>query len=304
MERKYNVGDFIKKANEIHKGKYNYSKAVYINNKTNICIICPEHGEFWQRPKDHLNGSGCPKCTGNKKMNTDEFIKRAKEVHGDKYDYSKTEYVNSRTKVCIIDKEIGEFFQFPMAHLKGYIYKNKHRNRKSNISNEEYIERVKKVHGNRYDYSKTEFKSMSQKIRIICHKHGEFSQEAKSHLNGVGCPSCHNSHLEDEVKMFLEKNGIKYIEKCDKKQFTWLGRQHLDFYLPDLNIAIECQGEQHFIPVKNFGGEKRFKKRNELDILKNNLCKEHNIKMKYFSHCNYTQFLGEELIKNVENIIN
>lgn len=108
---------FIKKAQQIHNNKYDYSKVEYVNNRTKVCIICPEHGEFWQTPNSHLNGNGCSSCKGLKKLTTKEFIERAKQVHGNKYDYSKTIYVNKRTKVCIICPIHGEFYQTPHNHV-------------------------------------------------------------------------------------------------------------------------------------------------------------------------------------------
>ena len=110
---------FINKAKAVHGDKYDYSKVQYVYNKTEVCIICREHGEFWQKPVLHLSGSGCPICAGRKKMRTIDFIKRAKQVHGDKYDYSKAEYKGNAEKICIICPEHGEFWQRASAHLKG-----------------------------------------------------------------------------------------------------------------------------------------------------------------------------------------
>ena len=111
---------FIEEANKVHNNKYDYSKVKYINSQTKVCIICPEHGEFWQRLADHLNGKGCPKCASNMQSDTENFIRRAKEVHGDKYDYSKAVYKSSFEKVCIICPEHGEFMQTPHHHLEGH----------------------------------------------------------------------------------------------------------------------------------------------------------------------------------------
>lgn len=113
-----NTDFFIKKSNIIHNNKYDYSKVKYINNKTSVCIICPEHGEFWQEPKTHMAGHGCPKCA-DKTLGLNKFIEKAKSVHGNKYDYSKVIYTNNRTKVCIICSEHGEFWQDPSNHLGG-----------------------------------------------------------------------------------------------------------------------------------------------------------------------------------------
>ena len=111
--------DFISRANEIHNYKYDYSKVDYVNSRTKVIIVCPKHGEFEQKPNSHLNGKGCAKCSGIAKLTTEEFIKKAREVHGDRYDYSKVEYVDTKTKVCIICSKHGEFEQMPNHHLRG-----------------------------------------------------------------------------------------------------------------------------------------------------------------------------------------
>ena len=98
---------FIERSNIKHNFKYDYSKSFYIKSKEKVCIICPIHGEFWQQARKHMNGDGCPKCARNAQHTTESFIRKAKQIHGDKYDYSKVEYVNNHTKICIIDKECG-----------------------------------------------------------------------------------------------------------------------------------------------------------------------------------------------------
>ena len=119
MSKRKSNDEFIGEAQLIHHNKYDYSKVEYANNKTKVCIICPEHGEFWQTPSDHLNGKGCPQCAGNIRCDKDTFIEKAKHTHNDRYDYSKVEYVNAHTKVCIICPEHGEFWQTPNNHLNG-----------------------------------------------------------------------------------------------------------------------------------------------------------------------------------------
>lgn len=109
--------EFIDDAIQVHGQKYDYSKVQYTNCSEKVCIVCPEHGEFWQTPNSHLQGVGCPKCGGGYKYTTEEFIKLAKSVHGDTYDDSKVEYVNNHTPVCIICRTHGEFWQTPQAHL-------------------------------------------------------------------------------------------------------------------------------------------------------------------------------------------
>ena len=119
MSKKKSNNEFIREVQLIHHNRYDYSKVKYINNKTKVCIICPDHGEFWQIPSDHLNGKGCPQCAGNVRYNKDTFVEKAKIIHNDRYDYSKVQYVNAHTKVCIICPEHGEFWQTPNNHLNG-----------------------------------------------------------------------------------------------------------------------------------------------------------------------------------------
>ena len=122
MPKKITTKRFIEKANRVHNNLYDYSFVKYDNNKTEVCIICKIHGNFLQRPDVHLKGHGCAKCSRNAKKTTEEFIEEARIIHGDKYDYSKVEYINSRINVCIICKLHGEFFQRPDHHI---IDKNK-----------------------------------------------------------------------------------------------------------------------------------------------------------------------------------
>ena len=116
---KLTTEEFIKKAREVHGDKYDYSKVEYVNSKEKVTIICPKHGEFPQTPQKHLLGQGCPKCGNKPKLTTEEFIRKAREVHGDKYDYSKVEYVNATTPVVIICPKHGEFLQNPYNHTDG-----------------------------------------------------------------------------------------------------------------------------------------------------------------------------------------
>ena len=111
---------FKEEATKIHNGKYDYSKVNYINNSTKVCIICPKHGEFWQTPNSHLRGNGCPVCRANRKLDNDRFIQRAKIVHNNKYDYTRTNYINEREPICVICPEHGEFWQIARNHLYGH----------------------------------------------------------------------------------------------------------------------------------------------------------------------------------------
>lgn len=162
--------DFIEKAVKVHGDEYDYSKVNYVNAKTKIVIICREHGEFLQTPAGHLSGRGCPICryiksSSASRKTKEQFIKDAKNVHGDKYDYSKVDYKNNRTEVCIVCPTHGEFWQRPDKHiLRGQGCPHCSGNAKRDIGS--FIEDAKKVHGDKYDYSKSIYNGIHEKLCI------------------------------------------------------------------------------------------------------------------------------------------
>ena len=279
--------EFIEKAKKIHGDKYDYSKVKYVNTRTKICVICPKHGEFLITPNHHLSNIGCPKCAGRYKTTLD-IIKEFREIHGDKYDYSKVEYKNSTTKVCIICPMHGEFWQKPSDHLSGYGCPHCRSIRKST---EKFISEANIVHNNKYDYSESVYNGCRNLIKIKCPQHGFFHQKPFKHLQGHGCPYCNESHLENDVRKLLNENGIEFQYQCGKQTFEWLGLQTLDFFLPKHNIAIECQGEQHYKPIDFFGGISGFEKTIERDKIKMNKCTEHLVKLIYVNKNDYKKIL-------------
>lgn len=237
--------EFIIRANKIQGNKYDYSKVEYVDYNTKVCIICPEHGEFYQTPNKHLLGQGCPKCGNTKKLSLTEFIERSRKIHGNKYDYSKARYVNNGTKVCIICPIHGEFWQTPHNHLIGRGC-NKCKNNKISVSEtkttEKFVLEARKVHGDKYDYSRTKYLSAKDKVCIICPEHGEFWQEASSHLSGCGCPKCNHiiSKAEMEIVDFIK--GKHKIEVITNNRNILTGHKELDIYIPSLKIAFEYDG--------------------------------------------------------------
>lgn len=215
MPNKTTKEEFIEKAKKIHGNKYDYSKVNYINTHEKVCIICPEHGEFWQTPHGHLAGNGCKKCasarTGEqKKISLNDFIKRAKLKHGDKYDYSKVEYTNCDTKVCIICPEHGEFWQRPMAHLRGDGCPKcglKTSPEEINANKAIFITRAKEKYGDKYDYSNMNYINSITPIEIICPIHNSFMQTPHDHLYNNGCPKC--SEEEKIKKQILKEENIE-----------------------------------------------------------------------------------------------
>lgn len=121
MTKKFTTDDFICRARAVHGDKYDYSKVKYVNNHTKVCIICPEHGEFYQSPIQHINNrQGCKSC-GYKSFtkSTEWFVKEANSIHNYRYDYSKTEYVHTDKPVIVTCKDHGDFNITPHSHLRG-----------------------------------------------------------------------------------------------------------------------------------------------------------------------------------------
>lgn len=228
------------------------------------------------------------------------FKGKARKLHGDKYNYSETIYNGSLNKLAIICPKHGMFEQIASEHLRGKgcmkcsygITRNK-----NSLSTQDIILRAIKLHGDKYDYSKTIHTGRDNYITIICPKHGTFEQMVDNHIyHGHGCTPCgRSSKGEERISNFLNKNNIKNERE---KEFESLKKFRFDFYLPRYNICIEYDGEQHFRPIKYFGGEQQFKKTVERDKIKNNYCHDNNIKLiriLYTDYNNIERILKKEL---------
>ncbi len=283
--------------NEVHCNKYDYSKIDYISSLTKIEIICPVHGSFNQTPASHKNGIGCPKCGNAYKPQTEEVIKEFIKTHGIIYDYSLVNYIDKKTKVKIICKIHGIFEQEPYVHKTGSICpKCLGRSREA----EDWIIEFDKIHNNKYDYSKFIFTHSKTKSLIICKNHGEFDQTPSDHLHGYGCPQCSESKGEKRINSFLRDHNIDFVtqKKFDDCQF----KQSLpfDFYIPDLNIVIEYQGNQHYNDIHYFHKtKKQLDDSRKRDSIKQKYCKTQKIKIiiiSYIDFDNIETILKKELL--------
>ena len=287
---------FISKANDVHNYKYDYSLVEYNGIKTKVKIICKEHGEFAQTPDSHLNGNGCPKCSGNVKLTTEQFISKANEVHNYKYDYSWVEYKNRSTKVKIICKEHGEFAQTPNSHINGKGCPKCSGNVK--LTTEQFISKANDVHNYKYDYSLVEYNGIKTKVKIICKEHGEFAQTPRGHLNGRGCPKCNSSKGELIIEKYLKGNNINYESQKRFKDCKNKKPLPFDFYLTDYNICIEYDGEQHFKSKSIWGGEEELNLIKIKDNIKTKYCEDKGIKLiriSYWEKDNIEEILNSEL---------
>ena len=286
MAKYMNNEIFVKRANQIHNNKYDYSKVQYVDAETEIIISCPVHGDFTQKPHIHLSGCDCPKCAheaiGNShRLTTNEFINKAQLIHNNKYDYSKVEYKDMTTKVEIICPVHGSFFQDPHSHLKGSGCQKC--GQISTVSStrssaEEFIRKSNIVHNNKYNYDKVVYTGSMHKVIITCPEHGDFLQRPNAHLAGHGCPVCNTSFGEDVIKSYLNDNNILYQRHLYINDGPSV--MYPDFVLIDKNIWIEYNGEQHYSISEYFQKDiNGFVGQLNRDIIKRIYCRDNSISL-------------------------
>jgi len=304
--------NFIEKSKNKFGDKFDYSEVKYVDSQTPITLICNEHNiKFSITPNQHLNTrfGGCKVChtqyiesTKTKNIRTklteeerkerrrelekNHFIERAIKKFGDRFDYSEIEYIDSQTPINIIDKASNnEMFSIKPCNFLSSVHGRKDT---LDVKRKKFIEKARKLHGDKYDYSKVEYKSDKERVCIICPKHGEFWMTPHNHLathrGGCGCPKCANtvSKLEESIINRLTKENIKFKkEYANKKLF---GKMRGDFFIESHNVMIECQGRQHFEEINSlhfaYGG--CLSNQIERDYNFNKCCKNANIKLFYY----------------------
>lgn len=263
---------YVELAKKVHDNYYDYSLVDYKNINHSIEIICPIHGSFFQFAQSHIQGSGCRLCSLQK-----NFIDKSNLLYNYKFDYSKVNYINQTTEVIIICPIHGEFKQTPKNHYRGEC-KNCADDRKK-YTNEEFIEKCKIIHKNKYDYSLVNYIGIYDKIKIKCPVHGYFEIRPTDHLNNKGCPFCNESKGEKKILEILENNNIFFIRQYKFNECKNINQLPFDFYLPDYNICIEFDGIQHYKPVKYFGGINKLKYTQNNDKIKTEYCENNNIRL-------------------------
>lgn len=286
--------EFIAIAKAKFGDKFDYSKTDFINKITKVIITCPKHGDFTIQPNTFLNSVyGCGQCRYKDKeiinkpskeqqlsIKQQVFISRSKEIHNNKYDYSKVIYTKACDKVTIICPIHGEFQQAPGVHIKGHGCPKCAREvtaDKTRKTQEEFEKEARAIYGDKYTYGK--YTGMHNKMTIVCPIHGSFECTPHNHLVDCGCPRCSDSKGELMVSTWLKTNNILFVQekslKIDNLQL------YLDFYinLNGIEYIIEYNGIQHYRPVEHFGGEERFKKQTFRDQSLRDYCNEHSIRL-------------------------
>ncbi|WP_445634579.1 Putative excinuclease ABC subunit C [Nostoc sp. DSM 114161] len=236
MPKRKTQDEFIQQAQAKHDRFYDYGLVNYLNSSTKVNVICPEHGEFKITPSHHLGGVGCRKCFDDRARNTQEdIIARFRQAHGDRYGYDKVIYTRIDIKVVITCSIHGDFEQVPIAHINGSGCL-KCFNQKQTLTKEEFIQKARAKHGDRYDYSQANYINIATKVTIICTAHGSFEQSPGNHLRGHRCPDCAKENVT-EAQFGFEYKGVKYrsikhaCQELDKDYWTVVKRLELGWTL-------------------------------------------------------------------------
>lgn len=188
--------DILTKFNSTHNYKYDYSKVLFTSLNKKVEIVCSTHGSFFQKPSDHINGTGCPKCSIQTMTTTlGNFISQAVLIHGTKYDYSQVNYINNHTKIDIMCPIHGIFKPTPQNHLTRKsgcpMCSNKSKGKFNKLTKDQVLTIANDIHNNKYTYNLIDYENTSSKILITCPSHGEFLQKTTNHIfMKQGCPSC------------------------------------------------------------------------------------------------------------------
>jgi hypothetical protein len=261
--KKLTTKDFVERAIAVHGTSYDYGRANYLGGKVKVTITCPAHGDFEQTPANHLTGFGCIKCGFEKagtyhKKDTNSFIDDAKKIHGDKYDYSETEYKGARENLTIVCPKHGAFQQQASNHLRVDVACLKcsyeERAMQTSMPLVEFISRSNEVHKNKYDYSlvSTCYKKLSDKVNIICPVHGQFMQSAAAHIIGKGCSECAVGNLS---KKFM-KSTVDFITDALKVHGSKYDYSKVEYSGAFDNVKIICPQDGVFLqtPTSHLAG--------------------------------------------------
>ncbi len=260
--QRFSKDQFIFSAEAIHGKKYSYEQANYHNSQTKIDIICPIHGIFSMKPNSHIAGKqGCPKCgrlMANKNISLDwnTFLKRANDIHGNKYEYFKDSYKNYTTKIKIRCKIHGEYSQTPHSHISmksgcpicGNIQAGESNQKAWNV----VLNLFKVAHGDRYKYDEKSYVNVTSKTKIKCEKHGWFEQAPYLHYSGRGCRKCAIEEVHEGQKINF-KDFEKRAKNKHGDKYSYKEENFINIFTP---IEISCSRHGIFlqVPVNHYKG--------------------------------------------------
>ena len=242
MGKKITNEEFLIRVRVIHPEHYNFDQVEYVNAKTKVKVLCKNHGVFYMTPDNLSQGKGCKLCgyENTIRLQTrsfEDFEVSAKELYGDKYRYEKESYSRSQSKMtafCTVHN--SNFSVTPSAHLRdrecskcGTI---KSTSSKMISQQNSIIERYKAVHGNKYNYTHSKYKTMRSKTDIECYVHGLFRTTPHNHLNGQGCPKCSTFGYN------RGKEGSLYVLTCDNIAKVGITNRNVSKRVTEINRSF------------------------------------------------------------------
>ena len=310
------MDNFVHRASERHANRFDYSISRWIGVTKPIEVICRQHGPCVTTPKSHLANpsGGCPRCREERirnarRLTTDQFVRRAREVHGERYDYHLVQYTGTKVPVVIVCREHGPFRMKPCRHLSGRgcrkcIFRKLGKERR--LPFWEFVERVVNTHGaNRYDYELKDFVNLHSKIPIHCPKHGRFVQSLANHLKGTGCPHCIQSAGEQRIRETLQMLGVAFAEQASFPECRDQRQLRFDFYVPGQRLLIEFDGRQHYDNSELWGGAEKLAQIQRRDAIKNRFAEREGyrlLRIPFYDYDNIDTILLEQLTADVTKV--
>lgn len=289
------------------------SKDTTITSNNHIDVLCNKHNCVFKPSVSNILKAkcGCPQCgiernADRQRLTLNEVIDRIQQVHGARYDFSLIREApkNTDTKIPLICKKHGKFYTTIHSVSMGRGCPECGRlkvGQSLRLTQEEFLERVERIHlGKDYDWSKAVYVTNTTPVTVICNKidahghiHGSFRSTPVRLMIGQECPKCNASLLEQKVRSALIVAGLEFEEQ---KRTKWLSRQSFDFYIPNKQIAIECQGAQHFDITKYHGRfQSDYEDVHSRDLRKARLAEENDVTLVYYLEPRFAKYMeGDE----------
>ena len=287
----------------IHGNHFEYDESTYIDYTTKMLVTCSIHGFFEVTPHAHVSmQTGCRECgilrTAEKnRYSVEEVLDEFHDIHGNRYKYDSESYIAVDQKIRIKCAKHGWFEQKVSTHKMGSGCQDcsyELIGDRTRVTKEEFIEQSVLEHGNKYDYSKVNWIDQYTEIMIGCYntEHGFYVQIPRDHKRGSGCPRCNESRGERAVYNWLKENDIEFLPQHTFPDLKNKGLLRCDFYLPEINMVIEYNGVQHYMPIKVFGGEATLIETRYRDDIKKKYCLDNHI---HFEIIKYDENVDERL---------
>lgn len=290
----------------------NFVIGLFYNDKSETYIFnCKKHGHYKKTPmKIRQNNLNCPVCSRKTKKTIEYYQSLINERKLGKNNLtikSDEKYLTVSNEYVINCELHGDF----RRKLQNFISNPNCSKCPSNLSDtvDEFILKAEKIHGNLYDYSRVNYINNFSEIIIVCPEHGEFKCQPRNHTSyGRGCPKCAKCNMsngEKRIKVILDNRNINYETQKTFDGCKNISKLRFDFYLPEYNMAIEYNGEQHYKPIAYFGDKEssleRYKYINNNDKIKIEFCLKNNIKLLVIPY-NKFRSIEKIIITEIENV--